>query len=113
MFARLPSQPNSGCCIDITGGVAVGPIPVELSTQPGNITHAQAHNLFLGCAELLIELYGPAERSFSLPSEIDGLADALGIDMHWRRKGEQFGITLDYKTERAAVSWGAQSESPE
>ena len=79
----------------------------------GNITHAQAHNLFLRCAELLIELYGPAERSFSLPSEIDGPGDALGIDMHWRRKGEQFGITLDYKTERATVSWGAQAESPE
>ena len=79
----------------------------------GNITHAQAHNLFLRCAELLIELYGPAGRSFSLPSEIDGPGDALGIDMHWRRKGEQFGITLDYKTERATVSWGAQAESPE
>ena len=63
--------------------------------------------------QLLIELYGPAERSFTLPSESDGPGDALGIDMHWRRNGEQFGITLDYKTERATVSWGAQAESPE
>ena len=77
-----------------------------------NITHAQAHNLFLRCAELLIELYGPAERSFSLPSETDGPGDALGIDMHWRRNGEQFGFTLDYKTEKATVSWGAQAGDP-
>src|SRR4029453_1096275 len=45
----------------------------------GNITHAQAHDLFLRCGELLIELYGPAERSFSLRSGHDGAGDALAI----------------------------------
>jgi len=79
----------------------------------GKITHAQAHDLFVRCAELLIELYGPAERSFELPSEHDGPRDALDIEMHWHLNGEQFGITLEYKTETASVSWGAQSESPE
>lgn len=78
----------------------------------GNITHAQGHDLFLRCAKLLIELYGPAERSFLLPSEDDEPGDTLAIGMQWRLNGEQFSITLNYRPKTAAVSWGAQSESP-
>jgi hypothetical protein len=78
----------------------------------GTLTHSQAHDFFIRCASEAIELYGDGEREVVLPSEHDGPAGEIDVQLNWHKEGVSFQLSLAYNKAEARVSWGVQGESP-